>query len=75
MSMSEIYWEKILTTTDLFQAELLKAKLEDAGLEVRLLNKMDSSYGLVGGFGGASVEIYTSVLEAEKALKIIQADE
>jgi hypothetical protein len=66
MDMSpEIKWIKITETSNAIQAELMKSLLEDAQIEVILLNKQDSMY-LLG-----EVELYVKDSEALTAHHIL----
>lgn len=59
-------WVKIFSTGDLFDAELLRTKLVDSGIECQSLNKKDSAY-LFG-----EIELYVEAEDVIKAKHIIQ---
>lgn len=55
-------WAVVDAVSQPFQAELLKASLEQQGFQVLILNKRDSSYGAFG-----LVEVYVPTGEAARA--------
>lgn len=57
-------WQKVFSSTDFFQAELLKQLLVANDIEAVLLNKKDSSYQ----FGEAQVLVAESDRERAEAL-------
>ncbi len=58
-------WKKIFVTGDPFQAELMKSKLLDQGVECKVLNKKDSAY-LFG-----EIELYVLAESVIRAKHII----
>jgi len=58
-------WIKVYTTTNFFQAELVKHLLEEHNIASVLMNKQDSSYR----FG--QIELYTHEKDKNEALTII----
>lgn len=63
--MNTEQWEKIYSTAVLFDAELIKSKLIDEGIECTSLNKQDSAY-LFG-----EIELYVQATDVVKAKHII----
>ncbi len=56
-------WVIAYTTNQLYQAEILKEVLKDHGIEVQVINKMDSTYRTFG-----EIEVYvrdTHILKAK----------
>lgn len=62
-------WEKVFTTEQLYQAEIVKETLEERGINAVILDKRDSSYN---NFGYREVYVEKSV--AEQATQIIKQD-
>ena len=62
-------WISIFSTNKSFEAELMRGKLENAGIETVLMNKQDSSY-LFG-----EIDIYVHKEESQQALNIINSHE
>lgn len=63
--MSNPEWKKVYASVDLFDAELIRTKLIDSGIECKSLNKQDSAY-LFG-----EIELYVQAEEVVKAKYII----
>lgn len=59
-------WVKVFSTGDLFDAELIRTKIVDNGIECKSLNKKDSAY-LFG-----EIELYVEAENVIKAKHIIQ---
>ncbi|MBO4602224.1 MAG: DUF2007 domain-containing protein [Salinivirgaceae bacterium] len=62
-------WISIYSTNSTFEAELMRGKLENAGVEAVLMNKQDSSY-LFG-----EIEVYVHQYQSQQALNIINSHE
>lgn len=58
-------WKKVYASGDLFDAELIRTKLVDRGIECKSLNKQDSAY-LFG-----EIELYVQTEDVVKAKYII----
>ena len=63
--MSKSEWKKIYATGVLFDAEFIKSKLIDEGIECKTLNKKDSAY-LFG-----EIELYVQAENVVRAKHII----
>lgn len=63
--MSSLEWKKIYATGILFDAEFIKSKLIDEGIECKTLNKKDSAY-LFG-----EIELYVQAKDVVRAKYII----
>lgn len=57
----------IFSTSQEHEAHLMLDKLHDANIDVILLNKKDSAYGVFG-----QIELYVPFTQAEKAKILIQ---
>ena len=62
-------WMKIYTSTEEYQAEVIKSLLENNGLRPVLLDRKDDEFRL------GNAEVYVAPEEAEKALQIIRENE
>lgn len=62
-------WISIYSTNSTFEAELVRGKLENAGIEAVLMNKQDSSY-LFG-----DIDVYVHQHESQQALNIVNSHE
>ncbi len=60
-------WKKVYSSTQAFQAELVKTRLQAEGIEAVVLNKKDSSYVAIG-----YVEVYVHQDNLLKAINIIE---
>lgn len=60
-------WKLIYTTNKPYQAELIKQKLENDGIESVVINKHDSTYNTFG-----EAEIYVNENNKEKAIYLIK---
>lgn len=60
-------WTKILSTTELFKAKVLEAKLKENDIECHIMNKQDSAYVMIG-----RIEIYTKESDVERAKELIE---
>ena len=60
-------WKKVYSTTQAFQADLIKTRLLAEGIEAVVLNKKDSSYVAIG-----YVEVYVHQDNLLKAINIIE---
>ncbi len=60
-------WKLIYTTSQPYQAELIKQKLENDGIESVVINKHDSTYNTFG-----EAEIYVNEIDKEKAIHLIK---
>lgn len=60
-------WKKVYSTTDIFQAQLLKEKLEAMNIPCVVMNQQDSAYISIG-----EVELYVQEDNFLKALNNIQ---
>jgi hypothetical protein len=58
-------WEKIFSTNTEYQAEILKALLEEENIECVIINKKDSSYLTFG-----EIELYVKPDDILKAKRI-----
>lgn len=63
-------WIKILTTTDVTRAEILKGKLENMDIPAVIINKRDSTYQVFG-----PVELYVNPEDEAAAIQIINQEE
>jgi hypothetical protein len=61
----KIRWEKIFSTNAEYQAEILKALLEEENIECVIINKQDSSYLTFG-----EIEVYVKSDDILKAKQI-----
>ncbi len=66
---SEVKWLKIYETADAIRAEMLKQILEEAEIEVVLINKKDTMYNI------GEVEIYVTNTKAFQAHHLISKNE
>ncbi|NLR93221.1 MULTISPECIES: putative signal transducing protein [Flammeovirga] len=64
-----VNWEKVYTTEQVYKAEIVKATLEERGINAVILDKRDSSYN---NFGYR--EVYVDKANMEKATLIIKQD-
>lgn len=62
----ESNWVKIFTSTNFFQAEMVKQLLEQHEMEVVLMNKRDSAHNTFG-----QVEIYIHQSAFSEAIEIL----
>jgi len=53
-------WTKLMTTTQLYEAKVIEARLKEADIESYIMNKQDSAYVMIG-----EIQIY--VLEKDVA--------
>jgi hypothetical protein len=60
-------WTVIFTTTQTFEAELIKQNLANHGIEVVILNKHDSTYTTFG-----ELEVYIKDEDKAAALNLIK---
>ena len=60
-------WKKVYSTTDMFQAQLFKEKIEASDIRCVLMNQQDSAYVSIG-----EIELYVQENNFLKALNIIQ---
>ncbi len=60
-------WTKVLSTTELFKAKVLEAKLKENNIECYIMNKQDSAYVMIG-----AIEIYTKESDVERAKELIE---
>jgi hypothetical protein len=58
-------WEKILTTALPYQAELVKAKLLENGIEAVIMNTQSSAYPALDGLHAAFGEVSVLVMKAD----------
>jgi Putative prokaryotic signal transducing protein len=58
-------WIRIYKTTMAFEAEIMKGKLEDAGIPCIIMNQRDSAYGV---FGDIHVEVPEEMAEDAKRI-------
>lgn len=62
-------WIKVFRTRQLFEANVVEALLKDNDISAYIMNKQDSSYGvLLPG----EIEIYTLAQNEQEAKKLIQ---
>ncbi len=62
-------WVIVFTTDAEYEAEMLKANIESAGIEVRILGQKDQSFPAVGDL--SIIKILVKEQDAEDALAII----
>ncbi|HNP17435.1 MAG TPA: DUF2007 domain-containing protein [Fulvivirga sp.] len=62
-------WQKVYSTEIAYQAEIVKDVLEDAAIQVVIINKQDSSYN---NFGAHEIHVLSN--DVIRALQIIQND-
>ncbi|MDW7695462.1 DUF2007 domain-containing protein [Flammeovirgaceae bacterium SG7u.111] len=60
-------WKKVYSTTNLYQAELVKTVLEGNNITSIIMDKRDSSYNNFG-----EKEVYVTDTDVLEALKIIE---
>ena len=48
LPIENVPWEKVYITSQLYEAEIVAGKLEDAGVKAVIVNKQDSSYRSFG---------------------------
>ncbi len=60
-------WIKILSTTELFKAKVLEAKLKENDIACHIMNKQDSAYVMIG-----RIEIFTKASDVERAKELIE---
>ena len=41
-------WKKLMSTTQLYEAKVLEARLKEADIECYIMNKQDSAYVMIG---------------------------
>lgn len=63
-------WTVIYETNDLFQAEIIKSKLETNGIHAVILNQRDSSYQVFG-----SINVMVNTNDLTKAKEILNSSE
>ena len=63
----EDHWEKVYSTDQNYQANIVNMKLRDNGIESVVIKKKDSVFLVFG-----DIEVYTDQKDAEKARKIIE---
>ena len=63
-------WVKVFTSYTVAEAEIVKGRLDAAGIEVVMMNKKDSTYLTFG-----SVELYVKPEEEQRALQIVNSEE
>jgi hypothetical protein len=68
--MVEIHWTKVYTSNDIIKTEILKSGLEDQGIPVRVLNKQDSVYVVIG-----EIDLMVPIEYAEKAFRFLEGIE
>lgn len=61
-------WQKVYSTEQAYRAGIVKAVLEDNGMQPVIINKKDSSYNI------GSLEVHVSAEDVLGALKIIEND-
>lgn len=61
-------WQKVYTADQIVRAEIVKAILEDQGLQPVIINKKDSAYQL------GQYEVHVKSENVLKAIKIIKDD-
>ena len=59
-------WIKLFSTTELFKARVIEAKLKENNIVCHVMNKQDSAYVVIG-----EIQIYVSESDKETALTII----
>lgn len=69
MSTSGTNWQLIYTTSLYTQAEIIKGKLEQNDIPVRMLNKQDSMYIVIG-----EIELYVPMHLKSLAIEIISEE-
>ena len=62
-------WVVVYTTNENYQAEMYKANLEGAGIDVSILGQKDRNYPTVGDL--AVIKILVKKKDAENALEIV----
>ncbi len=68
--MSEQDWVKIFESKEVYQAEIIKQKLVDNGIEAVVLNKHESAFDITG-----EAEVHVPASLVESALELINTDE
>ena len=61
----------IYSCYDLYEAEMIKANLDSAGIETWIVNKKDSSYPGLGNL--SSIMLYVKVEDSESAFEFLKA--
>ena len=62
-------WKRVFKTTQVYEANVLEAKLREHGIEAHIVNKQDSAYGvLLPG----NIELYVPEAHEARALEIIE---
>lgn len=61
-------WKKLIDKSSRVEANVLEAALEEAGIKVEFIDKVDSAYGTFG-----QVEIYVREEDWEKAQKYLDS--
>jgi hypothetical protein len=62
-------WEVVFTTNEEYEADMLKANFEGAGIETAIIQKKDRNFPAIGDF--AVIKIMVKKVDAEAALQII----
>lgn len=60
---------KLISSHKSFEIEVLKARLQEQGIESYIMNKQDSAYVVIG-----EVELYVNEADLEKARAILNQD-
>jgi membrane protease YdiL (CAAX protease family) len=65
---AEVHWEKIFTTRDTYQAEIIMGNLRSEGIDAVVVNKKDSMYTVFG-----QAELYVPEKDAVRAKEMLGA--
>lgn len=68
--VSDSGWISIYKSSDIFSAKIRKLKLEEEGIEVRILNQIDSSYNTFG-----YIQLHVRREQEEQVKKILDSFE
>lgn len=61
-------WQRVFSTDKIYRAEIVKAVLEDNGLQPVIINKKDTAYQI------GNYEVFVAPEGVMKAIKIIEDD-
>jgi len=59
-------WKKLLSTTQLYEAKVIEARLKEADIESYIMNKQDSAYVMIG-----EIQIYVQEKDVAAATSLL----
>jgi len=63
-------WKKLMSTTQLYEAKVLEARLKEADIECYIMNKQDSAYVMIG-----EIQIYVQEKDVTEAIALLDNKE